>query len=71
MKTIRFFQLTTFCFLLISINEIQSASIVDSKRSETIAYLQNFGYLPEAKFSEKISDEMLREALKKFQVSGK
>jgi hypothetical protein len=55
--------------LLISIHEIQAASISASKRSETIAYLREFGYLPKTENDEKISDEKFVEALKELQVS--
>ena len=62
----------TLSCLLISIQQTQAASIVDNKHDETIAYLQTYGYLPaDAKKSEKISDKMFRQALKKLQVSEK
>lgn len=64
----KFLYPTAIC-LLISIHEIQTASVVGNKHSETIAYLQSFGYLPEAKNNKEITHKELKHALKQLQVS--
>jgi hypothetical protein len=55
--------------LLISIYEIHTATVVGGKHSETIAYLQSFGYLPEGKHNKEITHQELKQALKQLQVS--
>lgn len=61
--------LAAFC-LLISIYEIHTASVVASgKHTETIAYLQSFGYLPEGKNNKEFTQKELKHALKQLQVS--
>lgn len=56
----------TVC-LLFFIYEIESASFVDSKHSETIEYLQTYGYLPK----DKITDKQFLKALEELQVCEK
>lgn len=57
--------------LLISIYEINTAIVVSGKHSETIAYLQSFGYLPRGKNNNEITHKELRQALMQLQVSLK